>query len=166
MALLSNGASRIVDPYRLADWPTTLAKTRSSAAGRVQAAPGRADIRKDLAYTLLKIGEAELTTSERLLVNPANVSFDQAVADALAHNPQIAEVQVLHKGRSWKAAEGEAVAGPSAGTRPTPSSTCAAGRSCRASTSRTPMPAPTAPPSMPSSRPARGRSSWRRWRLE
>jgi L-asparaginase/Glu-tRNA(Gln) amidotransferase subunit D len=40
------------------------------------------------------------------------------------------------------------------------------GETCRASTSRTPMPAPTAPPSMPSSPPARGDSSPRRWRPE
>ena len=49
-------------------------------------------------------------------------------------------------------------------TRPTRSSTCAAARSCRASTSRRRTPAPTARPSTPSSPPAPGRSSRRRCR--
>jgi hypothetical protein len=45
MALLSNGASRIVDPYRLADWPTTLALLRTSGADALLQSIRRAEAR-------------------------------------------------------------------------------------------------------------------------
>lgn len=45
VALLSNGASRIVDPYRLADWPTVLARLRTSGPDELMQRLRRAEAR-------------------------------------------------------------------------------------------------------------------------
>jgi hypothetical protein len=45
VALLSNGASRIVDPYRLADWSTVLARLRTSGPDQLLQSIRRAEAR-------------------------------------------------------------------------------------------------------------------------